>query len=223
MKCLSQGHTAQKGQRQDSGPALSGPQEAAPPARPAASCPALLFLLALLPPRGNRQAPRRTSLSFCFLFPTLGARAPGSGPQGPAVSPSVSQSLSVLICEAGTVAMPTLQSQGSIEGANSAPPSPTVSAQDTQPLHQPGCWEHLLPTGCPATLTPRPLTYPVSTYCIRSLPDTCRHWDHPHFTDEETEAQSLAQGQLRRSRGGTALNHIARLAPGLGQPRSGSP
>lgn len=76
-----------------------GAQAAAPPAA-AASCPPP-FLFALLP-RGNRQASGRTSLSFCFLFPTLGDWAPGRAP-GP---PLGDLCLDFLTCEGGAVAVP---------------------------------------------------------------------------------------------------------------------
>ena len=43
--------------------------------------------------------------------------------------------------------------------------------------------------------------------------DTYGCQDHPHFTDEETEALSLAQGQLRRSRGGNNSEPHCPMAP----------
>lgn len=71
------------GARQDSNGGLSEPREGAP-SRRAASCPALLlFLLFLLPPRGNRQASGGHPFLSASSFPHSGARAPGSGPRHP--------------------------------------------------------------------------------------------------------------------------------------------
>lgn len=112
------------------------------------------------------------------------------------MAPSAALSLSVLIYKAGAAAVLTLESHRSAKGANWVLPSPTPSAQDTRPLQQPGLHEHPLPAGC------WPCSCPVSTYHVYRLLYLHRRWDHPHPTDEETEAPSLAQGQLRRSRGG---------------------
>lgn len=75
---------------------------------------------------------------------------------------------------------------------------------DSQPLHHPGC-----SPGAPTA--PSQVPRPPSQH----PQDPQRVWapGPPPFYRQGTEALSLAQGQLRRSRGGTTLNHTARRPP----------
>lgn len=128
-------------------------------------------------PASERKPPglRRTSLSLCFLFPTLRASAPGSGPQGP---------LSGSFC-VSEPQFPHQQSRcggradsaatgGALLIGSTVPPSPALARpRPRQVLRM--LARHLLPASCPPCSHPGEVL-PHGPAPPRQTPEvTCSH------------------------------------------------